>query len=68
GQGESVKQIRRNSSVDQAVVFAVCSDPEPNNAVGYGDSESAVTKPDADRPELSELFEMQGRMSGIVLQ
>ena len=54
--------------VDQAVVVTVGSDPEPCDAIGCGDAEGAIPETYADRPELSDLFEMQGRMSWILFQ
>ena len=44
------------------------ADPKPDYTIGHGYTEGAVTESDANRPELPDLFEMQGRMSGIVLQ
>ena len=42
--------------------------PEPDYSIRDRDSESAVMKADANRPELFDLFKMKGRMSGVLFQ
>jgi hypothetical protein len=44
------------------------SDPEPDYTVKDRDSQSAVMEADANRPKLSDLLEMQGRMAGVLFQ
>ncbi|MDD2734273.1 MAG: hypothetical protein PHF56_10070 [Desulfuromonadaceae bacterium] len=55
-------------SVNQAVIFAMRSYPEPDYSIRDGDSESAVMKADANRPKLSGLFKMKRRVSGVQFQ
>jgi len=44
------------------------TDPEPDHTIGNGNTKGAVTDSDADRPVLSNLLEMQGRMPRIEFQ
>ena len=44
------------------------SNPEPDDSIRDCDSESAVMKADAHRPELFDLFKMKGRMSWVLFQ
>lgn len=53
---------------NQAVVVSVCTNPEPDHTIGYADAQGSVTEAYSDRPELFDLFEVQGRVFGILFQ
>jgi hypothetical protein len=53
---------------NQAVIVAVRSDPEPDDAIRDCDTESTITESDAHRAKLADLFEMEGRVIWVELQ
>lgn len=66
GEGESGHGS--GSLADQAVIVAVRSDPEPDDAIRDCDTESTITESDAHRPKLADLFEVQGRVMRVELE
>jgi hypothetical protein len=54
--------------VNKAVILRMSPDPEPQKAVGYLDSKSAVMQPDLCRPDRIKLLELKRGMSRIVFE
>lgn len=53
---------------DQSVVVGMAADPEPENTVRHANAKCSVAQADPNRPELLDLFEVQGRVFGILFQ
>jgi len=50
------------------VVFGVAPDPEPKQPVLNFDGECSIVEADSDRPEFSNLLEVEPRVRGISLE
>ena len=55
-------------SFNDFVVLSVAAYPEPQQAIGYVDSQCSIMHPDTHRSVSSSLLEMKGRVRRILLQ
>ncbi len=60
--------VNAGSLTDNLVVVGVAPDPEPQHPAFDFDTERPIREPNAHREETAHPLEMQGRMTGIVLQ
>jgi hypothetical protein len=60
--------VNEGSLTDDPVVVSVASDPEPQHPAYDFDTKRPVRKTDTRREETSHPLELQGWMTGIVLQ
>ena len=52
----------------QAIVVGMTADPEPQEPIARLDAQGTMVPADAHGPEAPDLLEVEGRMSGILLQ
>ena len=52
----------------QSIVVGMATNPEPDKRIGSFDGQGAVVGADPSRPEPADLFEVKGRMPGVLLQ
>jgi hypothetical protein len=53
---------------EHAIVLVMASNPEPEKAIRNGGGQSAMLKPDSNRPNLTDFLELKRRMPRIAFQ